>query len=91
MPAFDKILIDSEGNVLVVLNSENEDENEKTFDVFDQNGKFLSSVEITGDSPTRFSRQTNIRERSFWSINTGEDELFRVIKYRIEAEPMSLD
>lgn len=91
MPAFDKILIDSEGNVLVVLNSENEDENEKTFDVFDQNGKFISSVEIAGDSPTRFSRQTNIRERSFWSIKTGEDELYRVIKYRIEAEPMSLD
>jgi len=88
MPAFDNVLIDSEGNVLVVLNSENEDENEKTFDVFDQNGKFISSVQIAGDTPYRFSRQTNIHERSFWLVKISDDELYRVIKYRIEAESM---
>jgi hypothetical protein len=86
-PAFDNILIDSEGNVLVVLNSENEE----MFDVFDRNGKFISSVQIAGDTPFRFSRQTNIHESSFWLVKTGDDELYRVIKYRIEAEAMSLD
>jgi hypothetical protein len=88
MPAFENILIDSEGNVLVVLNRENEDEKEKMFDVFDQDGKFLASVRITGDTPFRFSRQTITHDRSFWLLNTGEDELIRVIKYRIEAESM---
>ena len=83
MPAFDNVLIDSEGNILVVLYSDNEDENEKTIDVFDQNGKFISSVQIDGDTPYIFSRQTKLHERSFWSIKTGEDELYRVIKYRI--------
>ncbi len=86
MPAFDNVLIDSGGNVLVVLNSENEVEEEKTFDVFDRNGKFISSVQIAADTPFRFSRQTKLLERSFWLIKTGEDELYRVIKYSIEAE-----
>ncbi len=86
MPAFDNILADSEGNVLVVLNSENEDENEKLIDVFDRNGKFISPVQIATDTPFRFSRQTNIHQRSFWLIKTGEDELYRVTKYSIEAE-----
>jgi len=88
MPAFDNVLIDSEGNVLVVLNRENEDEKEKTVDVFDRDGKFLASVRIAGDTPFRFSRQTTAHNRSFWLLNTGEDELIRVVKYRIEAKSM---
>ncbi|MDH5468646.1 MAG: hypothetical protein OEY25_14625, partial [Candidatus Aminicenantes bacterium] len=71
-----------------VLNRENEDEKEKMFDVFDQDGKFLASVRIAGDTPFRFSRQTTTHDRSFWLLNTGEDELIRVIKYSIEAESM---
>ena len=76
--------------LLIELNSENEDESEKTLDVFDRNGKFTSSVQIAGDTPYRFSRQTKFQKRSFWLVKTGENELYRVIKYSIEAESMPL-
>lgn len=47
-------------------------------------------MQIDGDTPYSFSRQTKLHERSFWLVKTGEDELYRVIKYSIEAESMPL-
>ena len=83
-PVYNNILIDSEGNILVVLNREKKNENGKVFDVFNPEGKFISRVSMEGDMALPASRNAYIlHNRSIMLIKTGDDELYRVIRYNI--------
>lgn len=83
MPVFDSLLVDSEGNILVNVNTTNGVEKGKLFDAFDSDGHFISSVKIEGEGSFPLSRQTCIQNGSFWTLETGENELYRAVKYRI--------
>jgi len=80
-PAFRQILVDSEGNVLVCTYREERDEDLKYFDAFDPQGDFLGSVRINSDIPFPF--RAKIKNHSFWWIQSDEDGINKVVKYRI--------
>jgi hypothetical protein len=85
-PVYDNVLVDSEGNIWVVLNREKKDEKGKMFDAFDPKGKFISQVQIEGDillSPNRNAYV--IHNRSLLSLKTGDDDLYRLICYKISG------
>jgi hypothetical protein len=83
-PVYKNIVIDSEGNILVVLNRNKKLEEGKTFDVFDPSGKFISHVMIKGDAIFPDNKNAYILHNvTFLLIRTGEDELYRVIRYKL--------
>ncbi len=82
-PAFNSIHVDSEGNILVHTYRKNKDEMYKYFDSFDPEGNFIANVQVIGDIPFPASSRASFIGRSFWRQKAGEDELFKVIKYRI--------
>jgi len=82
-PAFSSILVDSEGNILVQSFRKNRDEMLKHFDSFDPEGNFIAHVQVLGDIPFPASPWISFVEKFFWRQKTGEDELFKVIKYKI--------
>ena len=83
-PVYKNILADAEGNIWVVLNGGNQEEKGKIFEVFDGTGKFVSRVLIDGDAAFPESRNTYIlSDGTFLLIETGEDDLYRVIRYRV--------
>jgi hypothetical protein len=84
-PVFKDILVDGEGNIWVVLNREEEDEDGKTFDVFDPSGRFVSRILMEGDAAFPDNRnQYILHGRSLLTIETGADDLYRVIRYKME-------
>jgi hypothetical protein len=83
-PVYKDVIVDTEGNIWVVLNREKEDESEIMFDAFNPAGKSISRVKIRGDVLFPQNRNTYLfHGRSFFQIKTGEDELFRIICYRM--------
>lgn len=83
-PVYDNILVDSEGNIWIVLNREKKDERGKMLDTFDPKGGFISRVSIAGDAvfPDRPNAYI-LHNRSLILLKTGEDDLFRLIRYKI--------
>jgi hypothetical protein len=82
-PAFRNILADSEGRILVVTHKRDKSEEGKVFDVFNAEGKFQTSARASGDISFPMSRWAAIQDGFFWAIETDEEDLFRVIKYKI--------
>ncbi len=83
-PVYDNILVDSEGNIWVVLNRERKHEKGIIFDAFSPEGKFISQVQIEGNILLPQNRNAYIiHNNSFLVLRTGDDELYRLIKYRI--------
>jgi len=83
-PVYDNILVDSEGNIWIVLNRDKKDENGKTFDAFSPGGEFISRVQIEGEILHPSNRHAYIiHDRSFLLLKTGDDELYRMIRYEI--------
>lgn len=82
-PAFNRILVDSEGNILVHAYRKNRDEMYKHFDAFDSDGNFIANVQVIGDVSFPASPWVSFVGKSFWRTKTGEDELFKVVKYKI--------
>ena len=85
-PMYDNILVDSEGNILVVLNREQKSKNGKIFDAFDPEGKFISTVRIQGDvsipdNPNGYI----IYKRSLLLLKTGDDEVYRLSCHKISG------
>ena len=80
-PAFQQIVIDSEGNILVWSYRENREEEMKSFDAFRSDGNFIGNVQIKGEG--FFPSRAIIKDRSFWLTQTDEEGLIRVVKYRI--------
>jgi len=82
-PAFNNILVDSEGNILVHVNRKDRDEMYRYFDAFNPEGNFIAKVQIVGDVSFPALPWVIIKNKSFWLWKTGEDELTKVIKYNI--------
>jgi hypothetical protein len=79
--AFDDLLTDSEGNILVFHAGSSKEEAWRTFDAFDSKGTFLATVRIEGDIP--LSSGTLIRDRAFWSVKGSEDGASSIVKYEM--------
>ena len=82
-PAFNSIMVDSEGNIWVHANRKKGEEENKYFDVFNERGEFINNVKILGETDYPFYRFSRIVNRCFWKIETDEEGFFSVVKYRI--------
>ena len=82
-PAFNSILVDFEGNILVHAYRKNRDEMYKYFDSFDSKGNFIANVQVIGDISFPASPWISFVGKSFWRQKTDEDELIKVVKYKI--------
>lgn len=83
-PIYQNIMADSRGNIWVLLNRKNQDENGKVFDVFNRSGIFVSRVMIEGEAVFPDNRNAYVLDNEkLILIETGEDDLYRVIVYKI--------
>jgi hypothetical protein len=80
-PAFDALLVDSEGNILVHTVRKDPGSSPTKFDAFDPGGKFIGTVNITGLKA--FPHGALVRKDSVWIIESDEEEQVQVVKYRI--------
>jgi hypothetical protein len=83
-PAFNAVIVDSDGNILVHTYHKNKADMFRYFDAFDPRGKFIAEVHVEGDVlfPAE-SRRSRIIDGCFWLVKYGEDSLPQIIKYRI--------
>lgn len=83
-PAFQYILVDGEGNILVFCYKNEFFEAIRYFDAFDSKGNFINTVQVVGDVsfPSNLSR-AYIWGKFFWFRETDEEGIFKIIKYRI--------
>jgi hypothetical protein len=90
-PAFNALVVDSEGNILVHTYSRNKDEMYRYFDAFDGQGKFIARVRVEGETLfPGYGQRAKVIDGSFWLTKYGSDELPRVIKYRISGPPFAI-
>jgi hypothetical protein len=82
-PAFQSILVDGEGNILVFGYQKEDSEKARNFDAFDPEGKFISNVQIEGDVTFPSITRITARENCLWFIEQDEEGLFRIVKFRI--------
>jgi hypothetical protein len=82
-PAFQNILVDGEGNILVFGYQKEDSGKARNFDAFDPEGKFISNVQIEGDVTFPSITRITARENCFWFIEQDEEGLFRIVKHRI--------
>lgn len=82
-PAFWNIMVDSEGNILVFTYRENREEMSRYFDAFDSEGNFIANVQVIDDVPFPARSGGSFLGRYIWAARTGEDDLIKVIKYKI--------
>ncbi len=85
MPAFDQILVDSEGNVLIHAYREGVQEERfryRFYDTFDSEGTYLGEIQIAGEGwfPILGAQ---IIDRYFITGESAETGEIRLIKYRI--------
>ena len=86
-PAFDRVLTDPEGNILLHLPRASKEDESRLFDAFAPDGKFIATVRIEGDAPSFFSLFLDVNARAFWCPKAADDGTYRVVKYKIaEAE-----
>jgi hypothetical protein len=83
-PAFNALIVDSDGNTLVHTYRKNKEDMYRYFDAFDPQGKFIATVHVEGDVlfPAQF-RKSRIADGCFWLVKYSSDELPHIIKYRI--------
>lgn len=82
-PAFNNIIVDSEGNILVFPYRKMRQEMYRYFDAFDSEGNFIANVQVVGDVPFPARSGESFLGRYIWTRRTGEDGLTKVIKYKI--------
>jgi len=80
-PAFNSIIVDSEGNIWVHPYRKNKEEEKKYFDVFDKNGKFINEVKIIGNESYPFGGK--IINGCLWKRTMNEEGLYEIVKYKI--------
>jgi len=76
-----KLLVDSEGNILVHTVREDTGGSPPKFDAFDPEGKFIGTVNITGLKA--FPRGALLGKDCVWIIERDEEDQVQVVKYRI--------
>jgi hypothetical protein len=83
-PAFNALIVDSDGNTLIHTYRKSEEEMYRYFDAFDAQGRFIATVHVEGDLhfPVQF-RKSRIVDGCFWLVKYSSDELPHIIKYRI--------
>jgi hypothetical protein len=83
-PAFDALLVDSDGNILVHPYRKDKKDMNRYFDAFDPTGIFIATVRVEGDIPFPFDKQkSRIVNGCLWVAERGGDEMPHVVKYRI--------
>jgi hypothetical protein len=83
-PAFNAVIVDSDGNILVHTYPKNKDDMLRYFDAFDGRGKFLGRVRVEGDVLfPAWHRRSPIVDGCFWAVEYSNEESPRVVKYRI--------
>ena len=82
-PAFDALLVDPEGNILVHTVMKTSPGSEPQFDAFDPKGNFIGTVTIKGIK--MFPRNAKVHKGCFWIREWDEDEQARVVKYRLDS------
>lgn len=80
-PAFDSLLVDYEGNILVHPIQENPEDTPPQFDAFTPQGQFIGTVEIK--EMEHFPRRVYVGRNSIWIINRDQDGMTKVAKYKI--------
>jgi hypothetical protein len=80
-PAFNDIMTDSDGNIWVHSYGKDTEKEDKHFDVFDSQGKFINRIEILGES--YYPYRAKMIGGYLWKIETDKEGFFKVIKYRI--------
>jgi hypothetical protein len=81
-PAFNDILMDSEGNTWVHPFVKNQDLEKRCFDVFAPTGEFIDRVEILGES-SHYPYRAKVIGGYLWTIETDEEGYFKIIKNKI--------
>jgi hypothetical protein len=81
-PAFNQIMVDSDGNILVSQFGEKPEEDFRSFDAFSPRGQFIGRVKILGEGSIPILG-AKITDRCFWVGTSDLDDLIQIIKYRI--------
>ena len=80
-PAFRRIKVDSEGNILVMCYRKNPNEEGKFFDAFDSQGNYFGNVQITNN--VGYPYYAHIRDGIFWKRRIDKEGFTKIVKYRI--------
>jgi len=80
-PPFFNLMTDAEGHILVFPYLDDRSAEGKAFDVFSPEGRFLSFVKIE-ENKFRLAKAAPWAE-GFWTFTYDEDEIPRLVKYRI--------
>lgn len=80
-PAFDALLVDSEGNILVHTVRKDPEGSTPKFDAFDPEGEFIGTVKITGVKA--FPHEALVGKGCIWIIESDEESQTQVVKYNI--------
>lgn len=83
-PAFHRLKVDSEGNILVMNYRKNPNEEGKFFDAFDSQGNYFGNVQIT--SSVGYPYYAVIRDGIFWMRRIDKEGFRKIIKYRISDQ-----
>jgi hypothetical protein len=84
-PAYARIAVDSEGNILVFPRRKERKEEMRVFDAFSPQGDFIGSVRV--DHPRAFPGETasQIVDRCFWQPDYDKEGNVTITKYRISG------
>ena len=82
-PAFNNIFCDSEGNIWVHTFHKDPEEEGRSFDAFDEKGRFLNRVRVEGEG--RFPFRARRMNRGFCVIEADEEGFQTIVIYRIEG------
>lgn len=85
-PAFNGIVVDPEGNILVSTYREKSNENYKYFDAFDPEGNYISTVQIGSSLTFLALYEAPISDGCFWVKGFDKDGYVKLIKYRISTK-----
>jgi len=81
-PVFDRIIVDSDGNILVHVYREDAGEEDSYYDAFSPDGAFLGAVKLLGgiDFPPSGA---SVIDGCFWDGETGDMGQICIVRYRL--------
>jgi hypothetical protein len=82
-PAFKKIITDSEGNILVFLYKNSQNNKYKFFDAFDSKGNYINNVKIIPEEGIYIDKIFPGKENVFWTVVEVDDFDLGVVKYSV--------
>ncbi len=83
-PAFNGLIVDSDGNILVNPYQKRAEDMYRYFDAFDPAGKFIATVHVEGNIQFPiYKAKSRMVNGCLWVVEQGGDEMPHIIKYRI--------